>query len=99
MMQSLTSNSNRLHSNIPLHAMATRNTSLLGYLTITTLNFGSNFYIKYFSNYMNQSQIQLYYINGNTFSTGVSIINMNTNNQNLHVAYAGGGYIGICLTL
>ena len=48
MMQALTSNSVPLNSNISVYAISTRNTSLTAYLTVPSLSFGSNFYIKDF---------------------------------------------------
>ena len=59
MMQALTSNYVPLNSNISVYAISTRNASLTAYLTIPSLSFGSNFYIKDFSNLMSMSQIQL----------------------------------------
>ena len=51
MMQALTSDYIPLNSNISVHAISTRNTSLNGYLTIPSLSFGSNFTLKIFQTY------------------------------------------------
>ena len=88
-MQTLTSNSVPLNSNISVYDISTRNTSLTAYLTITSSSFGSNFYIKDFSNLMSMSQIQLQCNNGNVFSTGNTTLTMNTNNQSVHICSAG----------
>ena len=97
MMQALTSNSIPLNSNISVYAISTRNTSLTAYLTIPSLSFGSNFYIKDFSNVMSMSQIRLQCNNGNVFSTGNTT--MNTNNQSVHICGAGNGTNGTLLQL
>ena len=47
---------------------------------------------------MSNPQIQIQCNNGNVFSTGVTTINMNTDNQSLLVAYVGGTN-GTCLTI
>ena len=99
MMQALTSNSVPLNSNISVYAISTRNTSLTGYLTIPSLSFGSNFYIKDFSNLMSMPQIQLQCNNGNVFSTGNTTLTMNTNNQSVHICSAGNGTNGTLLQL
>ena len=99
MMQALTSNSIPLNSNISVYAISTRNTSLTGYLTIPALSFGSNFYIKGFSNLMSMSQIQLQCNNGNVLSTGNTTLTMNTNNQSVHICSAGNGTNSTLLVL
>ena len=99
MMQALTSNSVPLNSNISVYTISTRNTTLTTYLTIPSLSFGSNFYIKDFSNLMSMSQIQLRCNNGNVFSTGNTTLTMNTNNQSVHICSAGNGIKGTLLQL
>ena len=99
MMQALTSNSIPLNSNVSVYAISTRNTSLTAYLTIPSLSFASNLYIKDFSNLMSMSQIQLQCNNGNVFSTGNTALTMNTNNQSVHICSAGNGTNATLLTL
>ena len=99
MMQALTSNSIPLNSNISVYAISTWNTSLTAYLTIPSLSFGSNFYIKDFSNLMSMSQIQLQCNTGNVFYTGNATLTINTNNQSIHICNAGNGINGTLLQL
>ena len=99
MMEALSSNYIPLNSNISVYAISTRKTSLTGYLIIPALSFGSNFYIKDFSNLMSNSQIQLECNNGNVFSTGNTTLTMNTNNQSVHICSAGNGINSTLLTL
>ena len=80
-----------------MYAISTRNTSLLGYLTIPAVSFGSNVYIKDMSNLMSQSQIQLQANNGNVFDTGLTTLTMNTNNQSIHICNVGNGSDGTLL--
>ena len=91
MMQALTTNSIPLNSNISVYAISTRKISLTGYLSLPSLSFGTNFYIKDFSNLMSNSQIQLKCNNGNIFSTGNTTLTMNTNTQSVHICGAGNG--------
>ena len=82
--------------NISVYTISTRNTSLTGYLTIPALSFGSNIYIKYFSNLMSNSQIQLQCNNGNVFGTGNTTLTMNTNNQSVHIYSAEVEHMAPC---
>ena len=99
MMQALSTNSIPLNSNISLYAISTKNTSLTGFLTIPSLSFGTNFFIKDFSNLMSHSQIQLQCNNGNVFDTGNTTLTMNTNNQSIHICSLGSASNGTLLQL
>ena len=48
---------------------------------------------------MSNSQIQLQCNNGNVFSTGNATLNMNANNQSVHICSAGNGTNGSLLQL
>ena len=73
--------------------------SLTGCLTIPTVSFGTNFYIKYMSALMIQSQIQIQANNSNVFDVGGSTLTFNTNNQSVHICNVGNGSNGTLLQL
>ena len=99
MMQALSNNSIPLNNNISFYVINTRNTSLTDYLSIPTLGFESNFYTKDGNNYMSQSQIPIQCNNSILFDTGLSTLQMNSNNESKHLAYTGAGTGGKLLEL
>ena len=99
MMQALTNNSIPLNSNISFYVVNTGNTGLTGYLSIPTLGFGQNLYIKDGNNLMRQSQIQVHCNNSKLFDTGTSTLTLNTNSESKHLAYTVARTGGMLLQL
>ena len=99
MMQALSRKSLPLNSNRSWYALNTRDTRLTGYLTIPTLDFGQNWYIKDGSDYMSQSQTQIQRNNSILLATGLSTLTMNLNSESKHLVYTGAGTGGMLLQL